>query len=404
MRVDDKRRDHFLLWIAAAFLTLFVFVHHDAQIALGRLSMSIGQDVVLGRDFANVFTGGTLVLEGRLADIYDLDAYRAHQGRLFDDAVREHNYSYAPVSFLYVWLFALLPYFWSYLLWTAVTGAAFVHAARPYLKDIGLPGWAALLLPASIVNVWAGHYGFVIGALWLSAWRILETRPRLSGMLVGLMVVKPHLAVLMPLVLARRRAWTAFFWAGGTAALAVLASLLAFGLEPWAVYLTETSAYQVSLVDNVGAFFVKMMPTLTPALFQMELAAPAVWTIQIMTAIAAMSALWRFMPADAGEAGLATACATFLVLPYAFIYDMTVVGVAAALLVSRLGPETRPWHWRWLAAYLAFLLPLITFFFGRTGLPLAPAVLALQLTALLAPRRLSFRRAAPGAAAAAHSA
>ena len=41
------------------------------------------------------------------------------------------------------------------------------------------------------------------------------------------------------------------------------------------------------------------------------------------------------MPHDPMKAGLATATATFLVLPYAFDYDLTVVGIAALIDLKR---------------------------------------------------------------------
>ncbi len=370
-----------LAWVAALYLSL-LFLGVDWSAASRSAELSVAHSTVLGRDFANLFTGGRLVWEGRLETIYDLRAYQTYQDGLFGGAVEGHNYSYAPVSFLYAWLFGLFPYFLSYLLWTGLTGAAFVCAARPYLRDAALPAWLALLVPAAAMNVWAGHYGFLIGALWLGAWHYLERRPRLAGLLVGLMLVKPHLAILMPLLLVRRRAWTAFASATATVAGLILLSVLLFGVQPWNDYVGKTLGLQAAMVDDVHQFFVSMMPTLTPSLFRAGLPDAIVWPLQVGAACAAIAALWWRMPTDPRQAGLAAACATFLVLPYAFIYDMTAVSIASLVLLRRAGPG-RGWLQSPLLALPAFLLPVVTIPLNGMGVPLAPLIIALMLAAVL---------------------
>jgi hypothetical protein len=332
---------------------------------------------LLGRDFANVYTAGHLVIGGPLADIYDIQAYQAYQQALFNGAVLGHNYSYTPVSFFYVWLFAPFPYIVALALWLTLTGAAFFAAARPWLRDAGIAPWVALLLPASLMNIWAGHYGFLFGALWLAAWRLLERRPRTAGLLIGLMIVKPHLALLMPLVLARRGDWTAFLFAAFTASGLVLASGLAFGWSYWASWVGGTLFTQAAMIGETGQFFLRMMPTVAPSLLLAGLPSWAAWAAQGASALAAVAALWRFLPKDPARAGLATACATFLVLPYAFVYDMTLVSLAALLVLYRSGSAMRPF-WRAVSA-LAFLLPVLEVPLAGAGVPLAPLLTAFIL-------------------------
>ena len=129
------------------------------------------------------------------------------------------------------------------LVWLGGT-APFLWAARPYLRGAGLPAWVAILAPASIVNAWAGHYGFLIGGLWLAAFHILPRRPVLAGILIGCMIVKPHLAILAPIVFLYRREWRAFAAAACTVAALVGLSILVFGLDLWIVYLTKTALVQ----------------------------------------------------------------------------------------------------------------------------------------------------------------
>ena len=88
------------------------------------------------------------------------------------------------------------------------------------------------------------------------------------------------------------------------------------------------------MVDDVGTLFIRMMPTIMPSLALAGVSAGLAAIVQVVVALGAIGLLlWR-MPKDSGEAGLATATATFLVLPYAFNYDMTVAGLAGLLYCS----------------------------------------------------------------------
>jgi alpha-1,2-mannosyltransferase len=351
--------------------------------AFGRPDWAVAGGTILGRDFANLYAGGHAVLAGELGRVYDRAAFEAFQASVFDGAVTGHNYSYPPISFLYVWLFALLPYGWAYAAWTGLTGGAFLIAARPYLKAAGLPALLALLMPAAAVNAWAGHYGFLIGALWLGAWRLIDRRPLIAGVLIGLMAVKPHLAVLMPLLLLRRGSFAAFGAAAATLLALVAVSAALFGLDPWRAFLADTLGYQASLLDETDKFFATMMPTIVPSLLLAGAPAALAWTVQLLAAGGAVGWLLARLPADPMRAGLAAATATFLVLPYAFNYDLTVVGIAALVALAGSGEADGPA--RRIALACAFLLPLAQFSFGALGLPLAPLLLLFLLSRFLAP-------------------
>lgn len=364
-------------WIFTALIGAMILLRDFFNTGEG---LSISGAALWGRDFVNVYSSGTLVLQGRLDLLYDVPAYRAFQIGLFEGELKYHNYSYPPVTLLYAWLFALLPYPVAWISWLAGTGALFVAAARPYLRGAGLPLWVAILAPASIVNIWAGHYGFLIGAFWLAAFRLLPTKPALAGILIGLMVVKPHLAVLAPFVLAWRREWVAFAAAGATAAALAAVSAAIFGADLWVTYLTETAMLQARMVDDVGAFFLTMMPTVMPSLAIAGIPTGMATAIQIVAALAALIILLARMPKDSGEAGLATATATFLVLPYAFAYDMTVAGLAGIILFRESLGRSPAFA---LAAGAAAYVPMGVMYLTVLHLPIAPLLIGFQLLAML---------------------
>lgn len=373
-------RFHLIVWLIGVEMAgeLIYWDYVRSQRSHG---LSINGQALWGRDFVNVFSSGRLVIEGRLYDLYDKIAYRAWQADYFGGGIREHNYSYPPVTLFYTPLFGALPYVWALALWSILSVLMFGFAARPWLLRENLPAWLGFVLPSSIVCVWAGHYGLFVGALWLAAWHNLEKRPKLAGFFTGLLIIKPHMAVLMPILFLRRKAWTAMGAAAATVIILVGLSILFFGLDLWHIYLTSTSETQLNMLHATRAFFLKMMPTISPALFALGFPASLVWPAQVAVASITIILMWRFQPADAHRAGLSAAVATFLILPYAFNYDMTVVGLAALIVLAAASKDVHV-----IAALFAstiFLLPTFLISLNKTGIWIAPLLLAAFLFQLL---------------------
>ncbi len=373
-------RFHIFAWLLGIGLSLLLFAR-DFVTSQQAQGFSINGSAIWGRDFVNVFTSGRFVIEGRLADLYDNGAYRAWQSSEFGWGIHDHMYSYPPVTLLYTPAFGAIPYFWSLALWTIISLCLFSAAARPWLAREKLPEWLGLILPTTIVCVWAGHYGLIMGALWLSAWHHLEKRPKLSGLLTGLMIIKPHMAILMPILFLRRKAWTAIATAAITVAALVGVSILLFGIDLWKTYLESTSQSQLNLLHATHTYFAKMMPTLSPALFAFGFPAQLVWPAQVAVAVIVIILMWRYLPADPHRAGLAAAVATFLILPYAFNYDMTVVGLASLILLTEASRAVRIWPA--LMASVIFLLPAVIIYMNKAGLWIAPLLLGAILFQML---------------------
>ena len=147
-------------WVVGSALSLLLFWVDFTHSVGGKLEGK----AFWGRDFVNLWTGGHLLREGRAEAIYDVAAYRAYLEGLFGP-MGGHNYSYPPVTFPIAQLFSLLPYWLALLVWLTATGALFVWAARRWWPSGWHPAWLAVVTPAALMNIWAGHYGFLVGAL-----------------------------------------------------------------------------------------------------------------------------------------------------------------------------------------------------------------------------------------------
>lgn len=332
----------------------------------------IGHSAYWGRDFINVWTGGDLVREGRFDILYNLSAYADYQRGLFGEIDR-HNYSYPPVTFPIASLLSLLPYWAALAVWTVGTASLFVWAARPWWPKRAGPAWFAILTPAAIVNIWAGHYGFLLGTLYLLGWRKLDESPRLAGIYFGLMLIKPHLAVLIPLALLIRRKWEAFAWATATITALVAVTTAVYGWEAWHAFLFRTSGVQLGLIDAQHSFFGLMSTSPITAV----LAIGGSWAVAIAVYIAIASATLLMVVKAATsrvstrELAFLVATATFLVLPYSFNYDLTVVMIGALWLLTREQLDTGDQR---LAMY-GFLAPQFGMVLAGLGLPMMPLML-----------------------------
>jgi hypothetical protein len=280
------------------------------------------------------------------------------------------------------------------------TGALFVRAARSWWPREWHSPWLALLTPAAMMNFWAGHYGFLIGALFLMGWKALgERRDAQSGGWFGVMLIKPHLAVLVPIVLLLRRRWTAIAAGALMVALLIAATSLASGLAPWSDWLIRGGGKQVSLLDAGGSFYGYMSTSLATAILRFsDDVAMALIAQAILAAVAVVGlVIATLRRASIPDSAMLTATATFLVLPYAFNYDLMVVTVAALRLW--VDPDAGRAH-RW-AAILGFIAPQIGMLVAPLGWPLTPFMLAALFAGQLdiALKRSRAARAAPAAAA-----
>lgn len=307
-----------------------------AQFYLMDLSLLHGiaiDNVVIGRDFANAWLGGQALFQGNVDILYDIGGYFDFQREMLAPTVANHNFSYPPHTLFFLAPLAAFDYVPALLIWTAASLLTFYYAAKPYLVQAKIPPWVALILAGTLMNIWAGHYGLLLGAGLLSAWRICDGRPILAGILFGLLTIKPHMGVLIPVVLLCRRQWLAMAVAALTTATLVLASAAAFGWGVWETYLTDTREYQAYLLSRPPEFYHFMMPTVYQALHLAGLTSLA-GLGQILSAVAVTAGVvWvSLRAASTQKAGLLAATGTFLVLPYAFNYDMTVVSLVALIL------------------------------------------------------------------------
>src|SRR5205823_10538220 len=92
----------------------------------------------------------------------------------------------------------------------------------------------------------------------------------LAGILIGLLAIKPHLALLFPVALIAAGRWRTIAAAAATVAAMIGASLLAFGWPVWAAFLAYLPTMR-AIADN-GWVPWGLIPS--PYIFALSLGAP----------------------------------------------------------------------------------------------------------------------------------
>ena len=352
LREDEILRPAFVFWASLIGLGWSAVLFMVAVDIFAPSSES-----VLGRDFSNLWVAGHLVLEGRLDHLYEPALFRSELLQYLG-IESPQNYSYPPHALFIAAPFSLMPYEVALAVWT-ISGAAFLYwAARPYGQPL-----LAILTPAAAMNIWAGHYGFWLGGLWLLFFRFLERHPSRAGAIAGVLTFKPHMGVFVAVaLLAKRRALPAAILAA--AGLIALSALL-FG--HWQDFLVETTSAQVAVLNNPHyAFYFRMMPSAYVAYGH------SLWA-QLAFAGAALGLLAWHRKVDP----FTFAIATFIVLPYCFSYDMTVAAFGISLMIwndwNRLS-----WLKRTILS-VAFLSPVVSIFVPWIVPPALLAALAIAV-------------------------
>jgi hypothetical protein len=283
----------------------------------------------LGRDFINVWTGPQVVDRFGSMMLLDLKGYHSAQSGIVGFNILFHNWSY-PIDFLFVaYPFSWLPYAPALAVWTGLGLAIYVAvvASRIPAEQRALAILFLLIAPATVVNIIGGQNGFYTAALILGAIALLDRRPWLAGVLLGLLTMKPHLGVVIGVVLLVTLAWRTIISTGVTAAVLVGASVWMWGAGPWMTYLTETSAHTFEVLTAFEGFQKLMTLSVLSSLRAFGLPvwlAEAVQAAASLCAIATSALLFR-RTQDVALRALLVTSGTFLASPYVFNYDLPIL-------------------------------------------------------------------------------
>ena len=339
-----------------------------------------------GFDFITFYAASDLALHGKAALAYDPEIILAAEKAAVPGNTGLFLWHYPPVFQLAVLPLALLPYAAAYLVWLAAILGLYLAMVRA-LSDHRLALPLAAAFPAVLVCGLPAQNGFLSAGLLGFSLALLDRRPVLAGMIGGLLIYKPQLAVLFPALLVATGQWRALAGACASAGAFVGASILAFGLDPWSAFLRNAGT--VSSVLDSGAIPWEKIPSLFVALAYLGTPKAAAYALHGAVALALAGATvlaWR-RPGP-GELKVALAVlASLSVSPYLFDYDLVLLAIPIALLTeygrrNPLPPGTKA------VLVLAFVTPVMFRLVAKhTHLQLMPAAILLTFWAVWRVRR-----------------
>jgi hypothetical protein len=314
-----------LAWTIFILLVLLL-----ASKAIGLAGTASGQGAATLIDFDAFRLAGQLVWRGEIDRAYHFATLLAFQ-RSIGEPGSFLPWTYPPVFNLVVAPFALLPRGLAYALFTGATLAAYLmvlrRLAQPHLGML-----LALLFPALAVTIVCGQNGFLTGSLIGAACLCLLRRDPRAGLPLGLMAIKPHLAIGFALQAAMTRDWRTALIAAGVAAVFAGLATLVLGPSVWAAFRDGVAEAGVFLEE--GLYPLYRMISAYAVVRTLGAPATVALAVQAGVALAALGlialAIRRRMPAPQ-VVGL-TAVASLLVSPYAYDYDLPILGVGLALL------------------------------------------------------------------------
>jgi hypothetical protein len=220
-----------------AYPLIFLIVYVVAGLAWIGMSdqMLDPRDKPLGYDFITFWAGSWLTLNDTAAAVFDPAKIMAAEQIAVPASEKLFLWHYPPTFLMMVAPLSLIPYMLAYLLWGCTSFFFYVLVIR---KMAPQPQTVLLLIafPGAFLNFFHGQNAFITAALFGGAMLVLDRRPILAGILIGLMSYKPHFGVLIPLALICGRHWQAFAAAAVTTVAFAALSLLVFGPDPWIAF------------------------------------------------------------------------------------------------------------------------------------------------------------------------
>ena len=378
--VVASRRDPWLLAAVGigVMIAVVVVVCRPWDLADGFM---IGAPV--GRDFANLWLGGQLALDGKLDLLINAPAYEAlFSGTFAHNPADTFIYSYPPHSLLFIAPFAALPLAPAVYAWTLINLACIERSVRLMRDDWKLAA-AACLSPAALTMVAFGHFGGMLAFLAVYVLTRAERRPVLAGVCLALMSVKPQIALIFGILLVLTGRWRAVFWSVPATLLLVAASVLAFGVKPWVNFITWTVPFHSQLLSGSPVGALGMVVSVYGGLLLMGLPgwfaqiAQGAFSIVVMAKAAQVLNRRGPEPRTIALAVLAALAA----LPYVNSYDLAIAAPALTLALFD-DQRERPFLPGWAAALL-WLLPAVSIPFGLMKIPVVQPIFAIVLVIAL---------------------
>lgn len=259
---------------------------------------------------------------------------------LADDAPQALAWPYPPPVGLLVVPFAALPLRLSFFAWRVLS----LVLGGWLLRRAGL-GWATILAglasPAALHDMTGGQNGTLTGALLVAALLFAPSRPRIAGVLAGLLALKPQLGLVFPAIIWRRGGARLVLAGACTVLVLVLASLVIWGPAQWLWFLhvAESDEMRTAALP-FSRFFPAAGITVYDMVRSLGGTPTLAWIMQAAVALPAFGLTflaWRKEAIQPLPRMALTVSLALLIMPHGFSYDLVAFSLGMAALFFRAG-------------------------------------------------------------------
>lgn len=343
-------------------------------------------------DFAVFWSASHVMLHGTAAQVYNFTSFSAAERAVSGSFVKDSflPWLYPPTFLVLVTPLALLPFLLSYALFVSASVYAYIKGALAVSRLARWSGNARLAIvllatsPCVFVAALFGQNSLLTAALAAFAVRWIERYPVRAGICIGLLCIKPQMAMIFPFVLIATRAWRAFASAAATALVCAGLSIAVCGMHTVRLSFLAADLARSVILEHSANFWLAS-PTSFAALRLGDVPLPLAYLLQgavAALAIASACHIWR-KTRDAGARAAILALATLIANPYVWHYELAWLGITLAWLLAT-GLRAGWLRGEQTVIVLAWLLPIFELFNRFTELPqIGPIVLLLVLLIVL---------------------
>lgn len=322
----DRER---LILYSCVFLALFILL--GVVWVLMSIDPGNQQGYGFGNDFIPVWVASHLALTGHAQDVYDTTLLFKAQKLVAPALTGYYIWFYPPALNLVILPLALLPFiaaYWTYMLSTL---GAYLLVLRQIVRD-NTAIWCIAAFSGLWLNLFDGQNAFLTAAIGGASLLFVERRPVVAGIFLGLLAIKPHLALLFPVALVAIGAWRTIITAVVTAVTFTLIATLTLGMAVLKGFFSNLG--HVRLVLENQSIVWRKMPSVFA--FMRLVGIPVTWAYvaHVAVAVVAMIIVWQVWRHCQNQQlrGAALVTATFLVSPYVFLYDLAWLALSIAWL------------------------------------------------------------------------
>lgn len=339
--------NRWLLWVLALPLVLLMAItamqysriESETASSLGKTGSLLVADQSVSRarilnDYEDFYIVGRLYREGDILKAYNNDYLLAAQAK-FTGTTTFMPWAYPPHLTALTPILPLLGLALSYAAFMLSSMVLYFYVTR--LFGAHLAGAIVLAIyPALLLNVRLGQNGFLTGALIGLFLHWFISKRRIAGVPLGLLAIKPHLAVALGFAALLQRRWTLLIVAFAIVLVSLIAATLVLSPDVWPAFIGGVKDAGGYL--SQGLYPLYRMSSVYACVRSFGLSPQLSMAVHAVVALAALAMLaWAAYRQThlCRLAALATV-ATVLISPYNYDYDLVGLSFALALVLPEL--------------------------------------------------------------------